>query len=107
MCVLCFLLLKIVRELGALHTKRLMVDFSTDESDKEREIDGKTHEITEHFRHAESLLKQFSKQGDESKISGAESSVRGNIQKSIAKRLQTLSMTFRSSQKVCVFSPLS
>lgn len=77
-----------------------MVDFSTDEIEKEREIDGKTHEITEHFRHAESLLQQFNKQVGDSTISGAEAAVRSNIQKSIAKRLQSLSMSFRSSQKV-------
>jgi len=47
-----------VRELGALHTKRLMVNFESDETQQEREIEAKTHEITEVFHHAEKVLKR-------------------------------------------------
>ena len=88
-----------MRELSALHTKRLMVNFEADEAQQERDIDLKTREITEIFRHAESLLKKFSKQGDESKISDAEIKVRKNMQSSLAKKLQGLSFSFRTSQK--------
>ena len=88
-----------MRELSALHTKRLMVNFEADEAQQERDIDLKTQEITELFRHAESLLKRFSKQGDENKISDAEAKVRKNMQSSVAKKLQGLSFSFRSSQK--------
>ena len=89
----------IVRELSALHTKRLIVNFEADEALQEREIDLKTQEITDLFRHAESLLKRFAKQGDEGNISDAEVKVRKNMQSSIAKRLQSLSFAFRTSQK--------
>ena len=89
-----------VKELSALHTRRLMVNFETDETQQEREIDSKTREITELFRHAEGLLKNFGKQGDESTISQSEQTVRTNMQRSLAKNLQGLSMSFRSTQKV-------
>lgn len=91
-----------VRDLSALHNKRLMVNFESDEAAQERQIDGVTHEITDLFRHTEMLLKQFGKLGDEGKISAQERTVRHNMQSSIAKRLQGLSMTFRQSQKVII-----
>lgn len=82
-----------------MHTKRLMVNFEADEAQQERDIDLKTQEITELFRHAESLLKKFARQGDEGRISDSEVKVRKNMQSSIAKRLQGLSFAFRASQK--------
>ncbi|CAM9441060.1 unnamed protein product, partial [Ectocarpus fasciculatus] len=88
-----------VRDLNGLHSKRLMVNFESDEATQERNIDVCTQEITDLFRHSELLLKQFGKLGDEKKISAQERTVRHNMQTSIAKRLQGLSMTFRSSQK--------
>jgi len=88
-----------MRELSALHTKRLLVNFKTDETQQEREIDMKTQEITEVFRHAEGLLKKFSRQGDEESISASERTVRKNMQSSIAKKIQALSMSFRATQK--------
>ena len=94
----------IVRELSALHTKRLMVNFETDETLQEREIDLLTQEITEIFRHAEIILKKFGNQGDEAKISQQELTVRANMQRSLAKKLQGLSMSFRSSQKVWTYN---
>ena len=77
-----------------------MVNFETDETQQEREIDAKTHEITEVFHHAESLLKKFGKQSEDPNIPAAERTVRKNMQMSIAKKLQGLSMSFRSTQKV-------
>jgi len=76
-----------------------MVNFEADEAQQERDIDHKTQEITELFRHAESLLKRFAKQGDEGNISEPELKVRKNMQSSIAKKLQGLSFAFRTSQK--------
>ena len=93
-----------MRELNAAHTKRLMVNFTADETQQEREIDFKTREITDLFHHAENLLKKFSKQVDSSAISVSEQTVRNNMQRSFAKRLQGLSMTFRTSQKVIISS---
>ena len=95
MCVI----LIIVRELSSHHTKRLMVNFETNEEAQEREIDIATQEITELFRHAESVLKKFGKQGDEHEASQQELTVRNNMQRSLAKKLQGLSMQFRTSQK--------
>lgn len=88
-----------MRELAGLHSKRLMVNFEADEASQEREIDIMTQDITEIFRHAELCLKQFSHQGDETKISSQEFTVRNNMQRSMAKKLQGLSMQFRTSQK--------
>lgn len=88
-----------IRELSSLHTKRLMVNFETDEAQQEREIDNKTREITEVFHHAEGLLKRFGKQSEDPNIPEAERKVRKNMQMAIAKKLQGLSMSFRSTQK--------
>lgn len=88
-----------MRELSAMHTKRLMVTFDADESVQEREIDILTSQITDVFRHAENLLKKFGKQGDEKTISQEEKVVRMNLQRSMAKKLQGLSTAFRTSQK--------
>lgn len=87
-----------VKELGSLHTKRLMVNFDTDEEEKEYQINMKTKEITDKFHHAETLLKKFSKD-DGTLAQASEMKVKTNIQRSIAKRLQSLSMSFRRSQK--------
>lgn len=89
-----------VRELNALHTKRLMVNFELDEAQQEREIDSKTHEITEIFHHAESILKRFGKQSEDPSTPAAERTVRKNMQMSMARKLQGLSMSFRATQKV-------
>lgn len=88
-----------IRELNALHTKRLMVNFETDEQQQERDIDEKTHEITSVFHHAEVVLKKFGKQADDPNLSLAEKTVRKNMQMSLAKRLQGLTTSFRSTQK--------
>lgn len=77
-----------------------MVNFETDETQQEREIDSKTGEITDLFRNAESLLKKFGDDGKKNKISQSEQKVRTNRQRSLAKKLQGLSMSFRSTQKV-------
>jgi len=78
----------------------LKVTFNDDETKQEQEIDMMTREITVHFKQSESLLTKFGRQGDEDSITQTEKIVRYNIQRSIAKKLQTLSMSFRSSQKV-------
>lgn len=91
---------KIVEELASLHKKRLKVDFETDEAQQERAIDEKTMEITEIFHHAENLLKKFARQSEDPKLTVSERTVRKNMQMSMAKKLQTLSMSFRSTQKV-------
>jgi hypothetical protein len=87
-----------------MHTKRLMVNFETDEKQEEREIDAKTREITDVFHHAEGLLKRFEAQSKNApNLSDSERSVRKNMSMSMAKKLQGLSMSFRSTQKVCFY----
>lgn len=88
-----------IRELNTLHTKRLMVNFETDEMMQEREIDDKTQEITQVFHHAETVLKKFGAQSKDATLSLAEITVRKNMQMSMAKKLQGLSTSFRSTQK--------
>jgi len=84
-------------DLKGLHTKRLMVNFESDEKEQERDIDRTTQEITEIFRNAEGLLKKI---GDHIPgSSDAELVIRKNMQRSMAKKLQGLSMSFRSTQK--------
>lgn len=78
-----------------------MVNFESDEAQQEREIDHKTREITELFRHANGLLSTFKLEGEAVGISIAEKTVRTNMQRSLAKKLQGLSMSFKSTQKVC------
>jgi hypothetical protein len=89
-----------VNELSALRTKRLMVNFETDEAQQDREIDMKTREITDLFHHAEGLLRVFDKQRQDKQISKSEATVITNMQRSQAKKLQGLNMSFKSAQKV-------
>mmetsp|Transcript_3698 Transcript_3698/g.6130 ORF Transcript_3698/g.6130 Transcript_3698/m.6130 type:complete len:318 (+) Transcript_3698:107-1060(+) len=88
-----------IQELNALHNKRLMVNFEADETQQEREIDSKTREITGLFHHAEGVLKRFGKQSEDPSLTVAERTVRRNMQVSMAKKIQGLSMSFRSTQK--------
>lgn len=85
-----------MRELSQLRTKRLMVNFETDEAQQEAEIDRCTVDITKTFRHAESILKGFGKMDDDASSSEL---VRKNSVRSAAIKLQGLSTTFRSSQR--------
>lgn len=85
-----------MKELEALHRKRLLVGFDDSEAAKERDIDYMTQEITAMLREAESVLKQLGGGGSEG---GTERVVTRNVQKSMAKRLQGLSIEFRKTQK--------
>jgi hypothetical protein len=92
-----------VNELNSLRTKRLMVNFETDEAQQEREIDMKTREITDLFHHAEGLLRVFDKRRQDARISKSEATVITNMQRSQAKKLQGLNMSFKSAQKVSTY----
>jgi syntaxin 16 len=87
-----------VVDIKVLHNKRLMVNFESDEVKQERDIDNITQEITEIFRSAEASLKGFSRQLEST--SDVDRVVMTNIQRSMAKKLQSLSTGFRTSQKV-------
>mmetsp|Transcript_33634 Transcript_33634/g.34262 ORF Transcript_33634/g.34262 Transcript_33634/m.34262 type:complete len:311 (+) Transcript_33634:76-1008(+) len=84
-------------QLKVLHTKRLMVNFETDETKQEKDIEIMTQEITDIFRETETILKGLNRHVDGS--TEAERIVRNNIQRSMAKKLQGLSMSFRTTQK--------
>lgn len=89
-----------VKELGLLHSERLKVRFDSDEEQQEFEIEMKTRDITDAFRDAESMLQKFGTSENKGKIPPSELTIRVNIQRSVAKRLQGLSGSFRTSQKV-------
>lgn len=88
-----------MKELSALHTKRLLVNFETDEQEQEQEINNKEQQIKDVFRHAEGLIKKISKQGDDDKLTQGERKVRENMQRSFGKKLQNLTGQFRITQK--------
>lgn len=89
-----------VEELNDLHRKRLLVNFESDENLQERDIDIKTQEITLLFHQVEGLVKKFKSSSDDANASDADIKSRENIQKSVAKRVQGLSLSFRQTQQV-------
>jgi syntaxin 16 len=86
----------LIEKLHEAHKNRLMVRFD-DETDsaRDREIDKLTNEITKTFNYAKNQLEQIGKSGN----GGDEDAVCKNVQKTIASRLQHLSLSFRKSQK--------
>ena len=80
-----------------------MVNFESDETKQERDIDVLTQEITGYFRHAETLLSKFGKEATGPEITVSEQTIRSNMQRSMAKKLQGLSSSFRAGQKVFNF----
>lgn len=88
-----------MRDLSAVHTKRLLVNFESDELKQEREIDVITQDITTLFRNAEGILKHFCNGSHDNSLSVSERTITFNIQRSMAKKLQALSTAFRASQK--------
>ncbi|GMH63716.1 hypothetical protein TrST_g12034 [Triparma strigata] len=87
-------------ELKTLHSDRIKSVFDTDLKGRDREIEVTTNNITGKFRHAESLLKKIGKVAEPGQtLTDSEIKVRANIQSSNAKKLQTLSCTFRKQQK--------
>lgn len=88
-----------IRELAALHTARLMVNFEADEAQQEHQIESCTNDITQIFRETEAILKRFGNEAKDPSLSISEKTVRQNLCRSMAKKLQGLTATFRSSQK--------
>mmetsp|Transcript_10345 Transcript_10345/g.20370 ORF Transcript_10345/g.20370 Transcript_10345/m.20370 type:complete len:292 (-) Transcript_10345:55-930(-) len=88
-----------ISKLHEAHRKRLMVRFDEAEGMRDREIDILTKQITDKFRQAErKLMERIAKPDAKMRGSGDEM-VRKNIQRQLAQQLQTLSMSFRKSQK--------
>lgn len=88
-----------MKELEGLHRARLLVGFDDSEAAKERDIDLMTQEITAMLRESESVLRRLASADGGEGARGTESVVTRNVQRSMAKRIQTLSIGFRRSQK--------
>ena len=84
-----------MQDLQSMHATRVGSVFGRDLPDMERKIETKTSQITDQFRYAERLLTQV---GRATKNSGS-ATVGANVQRSLAKRLQEQSVTFRQSQR--------
>ena len=89
---------KATRELQTLHKKRLMVTFDdSNESALDDEIEMKIREATKLFRACEQTLKRIALSNDD--CSDSERTIRANIQRSSAQKIQKLNQEFRRSQQ--------
>ncbi|GMI62312.1 hypothetical protein ScalyP_jg5326 [Parmales sp. scaly parma] len=84
-----------MKDLEVLHGDRINAVFE-DSTDRDYEIESLTKAITGKFRDAEKCLKKIGKVAN---LTESEQKVRSNIQRSMAKKLQELSLDFRKSQK--------
>jgi len=84
-------------QLQSMHASRVGSVFGKDLEDMEGRIEKMTREVTDQFRYAERLLQKVGMATR--RAGGEEATVGANIQRSLAKRLQELSMTFRQSQR--------
>jgi len=83
--------------LGSMHASRIGTVFGKDLDDMEAKIEKFTRDITDKFRQAERLLQRV---GIATKRAGGEEAMIGtNIQKSLAMKLQELSVEFRQKQR--------
>lgn len=88
-----------IAKLHDVHRRRLLVRFDDSEGTQDREIDILTKQITDKFRLAERKLTQRIASASGMDEGSGDALVRKNIQRQVAQQLQTLSMTFRKSQK--------
>lgn len=84
--------------LASLHSSRLGSVFGNDLEHQEVEIDQLTSDITKRFRHAEGLLKRIGYATSQQKDK-EERTVGSNVQRSLAQKLQALSVEFRQKQR--------
>jgi len=83
--------------LQSMHASRVGSVFGRDLEDMEGKIDRMTRDITDKFRVAERLLQRV---GAATRRAGGEEAVIGaNVQRSLAKKLQELSVEFRQKQR--------
>jgi len=87
--------------LEGLHAERLKVSFEKDEAEQERDIDILTHEITRVMKKCENSLKRIASIGNEkgTNLPQQERVVRLNVMRNIGVELQSLSQSFRKTQK--------
>lgn len=91
-----------ITQLDEAHKARLLVSgFRDDDTDsaRDKEIDTLTNNITKKFREAEGRVKLIGTVKGQPQTGGEDEAVRINIQKSMATKLQQLSLSFRKSQK--------
>jgi syntaxin 16 len=84
-----------------VHTRRLMIRFDDAEDQHEREIDKLNGEVAALFQRADSSLKKITRPfvGGQPSVSSADRLVRLNTQRSLASRLQQISVQFRQRQR--------
>ncbi len=91
-----------VSKLQDLHSKRLQVTFSEDESDQqEREIDMTTRQATSTLKSAENKIKRIAMIGNEQpeQLTDEERILRVNVMRNLGTELQGISKSFRNMQK--------
>ena len=84
-------------DLQSLHASRVGSVFGKDLDDMEGRIELMTRDITNSFRTAERSLSKIG--AATRKAGGEEAAIGSNVQRSLAKQLQELSVTFRTSQR--------
>lgn len=84
-------------DLQSMHASRLGSVFGKDLDDMESRIEGMTREVTDRFRKAERILQKVG--AATRRAGGEEASIGANVQRSLAKQLQELSVNFRTSQR--------
>ena len=83
--------------LQSLHASRVGAVFGRDLEDMEGKIERMTRDITDRFRVAERLLQRVG--SATRRAGGEEAAVGANVQRSLAKKLQELSVEFRQKQR--------
>lgn len=84
-------------DLQSLHASRVGSVFGKDLDDMENRIEAMTREITDRFRSAERILQKVG--AATRRAGGEEAAIGANVQRSLAKKLQELSVSFRTSQR--------
>jgi syntaxin 16 len=90
-------ILRSMEDLQSLHASRVGSVFGKDLDDMEGRIELMTRDITDRFRQAERVLKQVG--AATRRAGGEEAAIGANVQRNLAKQLQELSVTFRTSQR--------
>ena len=88
-----------MEKLKKAHTDRLLVTFDSNEDQHDMQIDILTSDITDKFGKAHTNLKKVVTADTGKPLTEGEQKVRKNVQRSVATQLQSLSTTFRKSQK--------
>lgn len=84
--------------LKSMHASRIGSVFGRDLDDMETKIENLTRDVTDQFRTAERYLQRVG--AATRRAGGEEATVGSNVQRSLAKRLQELSVEFRQGQRM-------